>query len=914
MSSLVVSVVRRPDEIVVRFATRSPEVGVGREAVGRDIYSLTDRDLADAGEADLPHGKRLRRAFDALSQAESLDLEVFEQVLWILLGTVPSARPLDLPPTLPASTAKPSAKRTAAHPRGFRGTKYQPPKLPRPKAIDLRPALCERNATHQILERGWHFRHRVLPSIADELEVPRTVVDRWLKQESPPQCLFAGPWSDRASNPIITSPAAVENLLWLMRRQSPQSVEHLAALYDRWVQVSGEASTAAIVHLAALMPPDRAIQWLVETERQPPEQRKVFLSVILESEVALRAEPCRRLLQSLADLAQESRYLPWAWSLLEALHHGVDPAYLEAGVRLMAEHRPDHYFHSIRDCRDYDEAVIEGLLLQVPSDEISDIAVSLWQGLGWIPRLMQHLKQLPPNVLAPRPLANYLYFLHDLCLHAEDTPLKADRWSAFEKLLPDIQAMLSAVPPSHGAQASNDLALIVENWTETREVESCLPRALELFERIQKPPLNPDGHFSHALRILLELDLPEPNRLLKAPFACFVRLDKSCRRRNGGQLIGWGLSSLARYPELVMAGFETETATLARIAKTLGAYNWQERTRMLESWEPGRLLDSDLQDLPASELVGLLRASGADEKVVPKALREFLTNRRPLTDRQVEGHRRRIIGRLTQARLASLLQHIIDEMGRSVGTSRPDRELQLALQLLADAGPSRRGLRRFLNQYLAGNESYLMEHPANRAWLRRRPALDPILWTKGIKIEGRDGKGRAVILTLEQNPFEILKLGTYVGSCLGLGGDYSWSAVSVLLDINKQVIYARDSSGRVLARQLVAISSDQELVPFEVYPEVDEPMLDAFRAYDHTFAQALGLEISTDWESEIEAVVAPTWWNDYPWTEFISDSDKPDDCLQPGDPGGGEQSRHGQTESREIVSRQAIDGPLVADR
>ena len=782
MSSLVVSIVRRPDEIVVRFATRSPEVGVGREAVGRDIYSLTDRDLADVGEADLPHGKRLRRAFDALSQAESLDREVFEQVLWILLGTVPSARPLDLPPTLPASTAKPSAKRTAAHPRGFRGTKYQPPKLPRPKAIDLRPALCERNATHQILERGWHFRHRVLPSIADELEVPRTVVDRWLKQESPPQCLFAGPWSDRASNPIITSPAAVENLLWLMRRQSPQSVEHLAALYNRWVQVSGEASTAAIVHLAALMPPDRAIQWLVETERQPPEQRKVFLSVILESEVALRAEPCRRLLQSLADLAQESRYLPWAWSLLEALHHGVDPAYLEAGVRLMAEHRPDHYFHSIRDCRDYDEAVIEGLLLQVPSDEISDIAVSLWQGLGWIPRLMQHLKQLPPNVLAPRPLANYLYFLHDLCLHAEDTPLKADRWSAFEKLLPDIQAMLSAVPPSHGAQASNDLALIVENWTETREVESYLPRALELFERIQKPPLNPDGHFS------------------------------------------------------------------------------------------------------------------------------------PLTDRQVEGHRRRIIGRLTQARLASLLQHIIDEMGRSVGTSRPDRELQLALQLLANAGPSRRGLRRFLNQYLAGNESYLMEHPANRAWLRRRPALDPILWTKGIKIEGRDGKGRAVILTLEQNPFEILKLGTYVGSCLGLGGDYSWSAVSVLLDINKQVIYARDSSGRVLARQLVAISSEQELVPFEVYPEVDEPMLDAFRAYDHTFAQALGLEISTDWESEIEAVVAPTWWNDYPWTELISDSDKPDDCLQPGDPGGGEQSRHGQTESREIVSRQAIDGPLVADR
>ena len=871
MSSLVVSAIRRPNDIAVRFSTRSPEAGFGREAVGQDIYALTDRDLEVVRELDLPHGKRLQLAFDALAQVEAIDLEVFEQILWVVLGTVPSVRGSDLPPTLPTLTPSPPAKRTAAHPRGFRGTKYKPPKTARPKAIDLRPALCSRGATQDLLKEGWHLRHQVLTSVADGLGIAQETVDRWLAQATPPEHLFAGPWSSEPSNLDFASWDAVETLLWRARNENPRAVAELLALYDRLVQ-GDDALAASVTRLGALVPSARAVQWLVEAEKQPPELRMVFLSVVLESEVALRTEPSRHLLQSLASRAQASRYESWAWSLLEAQAEGVDPTYLEAGVRVLAEHRPDHYFHHVRDCEDYDEAVIERLLSNVPSNQVDDLAVSLWQSVGWLPQLMQHLRQIPADAMAPQPLAEYLYFLCDLGLQAEETPCEAERWLALERSLPAIQAMLSSVPPSFRSQASADLARIVEDWTEAWNIEDYLPRAIELFKRIQKPPLNPDGNFSDALRELLELETAEPDRLLSVPMACFARLDKACRRKNDGQLIGWGLSALGPYPELVIAGLETETALLARVAKILGAFNWQERERLLASWKPGGLLGEGIQDLSVFEIVDLLRASG-QEGIVPKALREFLANQRPLTDRQVEGHRRRMIDRWPRVQLSSLHQHLVEEMGRAVGAARPDKDLQFALQLLADAGPSRRGLRRFLHQHLAGNESYLLDHPANRAWLRRRPTLDPILWTTGIQTEGRDDKGRAVTLTVEQNPFEILKLGTYVGSCLGIGGSYSWSAVSILLDINKQVVYARDSQGQFLARQVLAISSHLELVPFEVYPQVDGSMLNTFRAFDQNFAKALGLKINTDWECEVESIVARTWWNDYPWDELTPDSD-----------------------------------------
>ncbi|QRK06882.1 hypothetical protein JQX13_43620 [Archangium violaceum] len=52
-----------------------------------------------------------------------------------------------------------------------------------------------------------------------------------------------------------------------------------------------------------------------------------------------------------------------------------------------------------------------------------------------------------------------------------------------------------------------------------------------------------------------------------------------------------------------------------------------------------------------------------------------------------------------------------------------------------------------------------------------------------------------VTLSLEQDTLEALRLGTHVGSCLGLNGLCDCSA-AVVLDVNKRVLYARGSRNR----------------------------------------------------------------------------------------------------------------------
>jgi hypothetical protein len=87
-------------------------------------------------------------------------------------------------------------------------------------------------------------------------------------------------------------------------------------------------------------------------------------------------------------------------------------------------------------------------------------------------------------------------------------------------------------------------------------------------------------------------------------------------------------------------------------------------------------------------------------------------------------------------------------------------------------------------------------------------------------------------------------MGTYVGSCLGLGGICADSSAAVLLDINKQVVYARDQHGKVIGRQLLAISKEDELVCFSVYPlSMKTEFQTLFMKYDCAFANLLGLPL-----------------------------------------------------------------------
>ena len=124
-----------------------------------------------------------------------------------------------------------------------------------------------------------------------------------------------------------------------------------------------------------------------------------------------------------------------------------------------------------------------------------------------------------------------------------------------------------------------------------------------------------------------------------------------------------------------------------------------------------------------------------------------------------------------------------------------------------------------------------------------------------------------VRIKLETDPLEALRLGTYVGSCLSVGGLCDYSAAAVVLDVNKQVLYAVNSKGTVLARQLLAISDADTLVSFCVYPlRTSANLKELFREYDLRLAESLGIPLAdSESDYDIAPILSQQFWDDGVW-------------------------------------------------
>jgi hypothetical protein len=322
-------------------------------------------------------------------------------------------------------------------------------------------------------------------------------------------------------------------------------------------------------------------------------------------------------------------------------------------------------------------------------------------------------------------------------------------------------------------------------------------------------------------------------------------------------------------PDLVSDAFRLATGTLIRTARHLGVLSWPARAQIVHRCSALPLFRRSLDQASLPELLSTIEGTGVADAiaVVPRALREHMAGHRQLSEGQLEGHVARVQRGLPSCRLAVLRSAVDAQLARSVGAQQVDREALSALALLQDAEKNRRGLRRFLRALLSGDTEHLLRHPATQDWARRHPRIHLGVWIRGFERRIDADDGQQVVIRIEQDPLEVLKMGTYVGSCLGLGGGLTYSAAAALLDINKQVLYARNEQGAVIARQLLAISDKDELVPFAVYPEsASPPVQRGFDRYDTELALALGLaRVDPTQAYEIENVLSQDWWDDGAW-------------------------------------------------
>lgn len=176
----IISIVRRPEALA---------------AVTMNETGLVP--LAQLKSANYPGKPRLEASWQYLGRARAASADTLYHVLVVLLETVPDTSPdyrtAPIDP-LPAGwiEAPVSVRPTAANPRAFKGTRFQPPKARLLPEIDLRPHLCHARTLTAVVSPLRRYmdtvRHRLaragysdaaLQAVEEELSSPCSRRFRW---------------------------------------------------------------------------------------------------------------------------------------------------------------------------------------------------------------------------------------------------------------------------------------------------------------------------------------------------------------------------------------------------------------------------------------------------------------------------------------------------------------------------------------------------------------------------------------------------------------------------------------------------------------------------------------------------------------------------------------------------------------
>ncbi len=737
-----------------------------------------------------PQQAALLEAWASLGSSVTPDAE---HVRWVLTQTVLS-QPLQraLPPV--TAQIQTPIRPTAAHPRAYTGTKYQPPTPKSAAARDWRPFLCH----------------------------PHTL-----------GTLAADAADKAAAEARLPQPFRV-SLYPLVRRQSEAEIAEALALYWAMSLDSSSERLAAAAYLFSLQCNQNTRGWCRLIMSQSPEHWTDLLHLLVASGAAVK--DVEKLSPSfgavLAEvLAGKDSFYRAYWlfaGIAEQIDpiYQVDPAYLLAGYRLADALGQTYTFHAVRRSGYFPmQAILRwGEYCREADDYYAGTLLRLWEQCGLRPGLGECLEQTDWTGLTPDAACRCLRLFSTSWDNWSELPeAEAEaKWAAVRPQVGAMLALLQSVPPEYQEKCVWHLIEYLWQWDTPKELQANLPSALVLTRRLCRLPFAEKNDPTAATAdFLAHLLSAQRERFLQAPDISFRRLEQACRRENDARLVSQGTWVLTRYQaEFTTQCFEKDPVRLFKAAKLLGTLPEPTTNKIVRAFAP------------------------SSEEAVRAGL-----------------------ARLELSALAALAQGFSPEIR--------DRTEKHALQMQQVIRHNRVALRKFLAAHWEGWTDYRQTHSLTRRWLAAHPGLALETWQAGVVLCAETRTWGAVTLTVEQDPLEALKLGTYVGSCLGLGGSFTYSAAAVVLDINKQVIYARDKRGSVAGRQLIAISEEEQLVCYEVYPmSAQKELSGAFAEFDKRFASVLGLPIYNDNEAEdytIAHILSHDWWDDYAWNLAAAD-------------------------------------------
>ncbi len=836
--------------------------------------------LVPARASDLPPS--LAAAWGALGSVGSVDASVAAALIEVLtktrgvLGTQPLAPAAPGPlPTFPSRRA------TAAHPRGFRGTKYQPPKAPgaTPNRLrDLRPYL----------------RHP-----RDLLEVSRLF--------SPPLPLPEAPFVDPevGEAPFGTDPTLNAAYAWIAGTDGvPAATAVFRLLKPAFVSALGAQPDGEET-------PEAAWQNLLEA----------LIATTGGADAFVHDKSVGSLLASLP--ATQER--PWRQEALRALRAGIPVVHLEAVVGLAHRYRAPRF--SLTECAWHQRPVVETaeeLMTRVETLLLPALpAVEKDGGMAvWAPYLAECLVTAAvgePEVLGKTgvlPETGLFEVLEGARFQAIAEPevrflvLRSvcGRWG-LQGLLPPatLAVLLDDLGPSAAAvEITLSLAVTIADEAPlnapaaTRaavasKLLDALRKTRPLRDRLAEavPSLGRHETLHLFLRALARAPASEPliATLASAPLSALRRFVQATNR------VDWTYSRattsfLRSAPSLLESAFVACPLLLAKALTELGHLPHPTREALLRQVVATEF-PQDLSALCAfidDAQGGFAGNAPPRNSLVPRAVRERLA-----ASANTTSHRRiveRLLRRETEIRMHLLIgkaqQAAIALLDVPSPADFDQEDLVYAAGITRDSERNRRALRRLLTATLASDRpdratrarAYVIEHPVTQRWLRADPERRGAFVATWPREQLALPNGDLVELSAEDDPLEILRIGDYGASCLRRGGAFAYSAAALVLDAHRRVIYARriGKDGvverRPVARQIVALASgerttagtDDRIVRFPIYTgegSIDESeeagahWVMTFRRYVDKRAAALGIPLFCEGDSDDEWSVQP---------------------------------------------------------
>jgi hypothetical protein len=858
-----------PKEVGDGFVLSAPETGPYVEEI---------RPLADVSDA-LAHGRRLLlQSWQALESVTIWNAEVLANVLHVLIGTIadPAADVADVPALVVSEPVTPP-RPTAAHPRAYQGTKYKPPKPPRPEPVDLRPHLCRAADESRVLERlSPHFDAAVARVERDHPygEVLRSYGTESLRPYA--QC-----WMPACHKDIAALPAGFRrSLLWSLRGCA---WEHVSAALAAWWALGlaeDDRLRCCVSTLLSLCPMRQIVDWCHVIAQMPPHRRIHFTELLIETS-AYHTVPDVQITDGLARadrLSSDAVYRHRMHYALCSVAEKASLGYANDGFALANAYQVDHVFKRVASTDGVAPAVKRfAEYVADAEDWWSTSAMMLWERCAELDGLRELLDDPGWRRLDAQSACKLVHILSDVVYEELDDETLEQKWRFLRDHARSLRAWLNSIVQAYRPKALRHIGELIWIWDDDVDgLRTVLEPYKRLITRLCAQPFAESGYEHNALPDLTFAPMKRWNEIEQAPDESFLKLEAATRRENDAWLIGRGLRCLVhRWPEFAISALERFPAKLARTSLTLGPLSSASRDGLVASFRkhPLVIVDEDAAELRAlATLAKECRRPGIVDPV-PRRFKEHLRGRRSLRPAQVERDAALIREGWLALQLDVLNQIAYDEMSTGLPEAKRSSEVRHALMLQQAVEEHRRSLRRLLRACLSGQRGYAEDHPKNREWLARHPRLDPSKWLQGVSCR-RDVSGHGVLdLSIEQDALEVLRLGSHFGTCLGVGGRFSYSAAAIALDINKRVVYARTAAGRVVARQLLAVSEDDRLICFTVYPQrIGMKVRTVFKEFDMRFATHLGIGIYEPTDDDerdngykIASIVSRSFWDDDAW-------------------------------------------------